>query len=335
MKKRALILLISAIAGIAFISVSRVSAAEKARVLAMNCSFSAQGYVAVALRFFANEVNLRSHGRLKIELYFNSSLGFKNTAILSSMKKGLVDLSSMMGGNIDPELPMAGVLNLPFLHPDYEKGIKWQLERLTPELSREASRRWNVTLLCGLPLPAPTEFFSKKPFRTLADLQGVKIRSWGGMLGESLYYLGANPFTITTAELYTALQRGMVNAAITSVISATETHFWEVLDYIDHITMSTNQCSVGISNRVLKSLPQDLQEVMFASGKALTEWGLVNRKIYADKLLKILTDNGMEEVWPEPGEVEKMRAKTKPLYDKFIKELSPESLPLLEELGVY
>ena len=74
---------------------------------------------------------------------------------------------------------------------------------------------------------------------------------------------------------------------------------------------------------------------MFGSGKALTEWGLVNRKIYAGTLLKILTDNGMKEVWPEPGEVEKMRAKTKPLYDKFIKELSPESLPLLKELGVY
>lgn len=312
-----------------------VLAAEKSRILRMNCSFSPQGYVADALRVFADNVDKRSDGKLKVELYFNSSLGFKNTVILSSLQKGLVDLSSMMGGNTDAELPMAGMLNLPFLHPDYEKGIRWQLDTLTPELNKETNKRWDVSLIGAFPLPAPTEFFSNVPFETLDDLQGVKIRSWGGMLGESLYFIGAKPFTVTTAELYTALQRGMVDAAITSVISATETHFWEVLKYVNHITLSTNQCSIGMSNKVLNSLSPELQKVVLDSGKAVTEWGLENRKMYADKLLKILTDNGMKEVWPSEAEVVKMRVKCKPLYDKFVKELSPESLPLLQGLGVY
>lgn len=309
--------------------------AKNPQVLRLNSSFSPQGYIADAMHFFASEVEKRSEGRLKVEIYFNSSLGFKNTVTLSSMKKGLVDLSEWMGGSIDGELPMAGVLNLPFLHPDYEKGIKWQIEKLTPELNKETNKRWDVTILAATALPAPTEFFSNTPFRTLQDLQNVKIRSWGGMLGDSLYQIGAKPYTITTSELYAALQRGMVDASITSVISATETRFWEVLKYVNHITLSTNQNTLGIRNAVLKKLSPDLQKVMIDSGKALTQWGLDNHKAYADKLLKILVDNGMKEVWPEAGEVEKMREKCKPLYDKFVKDLSPESLPLLKQLGVY
>lgn len=335
MKHRMLIKVCVFVVALSLVFGGMALAAKKPRILRMNCSFSPQGYIADALRVFADNVDTRSEGKLKVELYFNSSLGFKNTVILSSLKKGLVDLSSMMGGNIDAELPMAGVLNLPFLHPDYEKGIKWQLERLTPELNKETNKRWNVSLISAFPLPAPTEFFSNVPFKTLEDLQGVKIRSWGGMLGESLYYIGAKPFTITTAELYTALQRGMVNAAITSVISATETHFWEVLKYVNHITLSTNQCSIGMNNRVLNSLSPELKKAVLDSGKAVTQWGLENRGIYSDKLLKILTDNGMTEISPNEGEVVKMRTKCKPLYDKFVKELSPESLPLLKELGVY
>jgi TRAP-type C4-dicarboxylate transport system substrate-binding protein len=309
--------------------------AQAPRVLRLNSSFAPQGYIADAMNFFAAEVQKRSEGRLKIEVYFNSSLGFKNTVILSSMKKGLVDLSEWMGGNIDGELPIAGVLNLPFLHADYDKGIRWQIERLTPEMNAITNKRWDVTILAAVALPAPTEFFSNAPLKSLKDLQDVKIRSWGGMLGDSLYYIGAKPYTITTSELYTALQRGMVSASITSVISATETRFWEVLKYVDHITLTTNQNTLGIRNEVLKKLPPDLQKVMIDSGKALTQWGLDNYKPYAKSLLKILTDNGMQEVWPEPGEIEKMREKCKPLYDKFVKEMSPESLPLLKELGVY
>lgn len=309
--------------------------AQTPQILRLNSSFAPQGYIADAMHFFASEVQKRSQGRLKVEIYFNSSLGFKNTVILSSMKKGLVDLSEWMGGSIDGELPMAGVLNLPFLHPDYEKGIKWQIDRLTPELNKETNKRWDVTILAATALPAPTEFFSNTPFKTLQDLQGVKIRSWGGMLGDSLYQIGAKPYTITTSELYSALQRGMVDASITSVISATEARFWEVLKYVDHITLSTNQNTLGIRNEVMRKLPADLQKVMVDSGKALTQWGLDNHKIYSGKLLKILVDNGMKEVQPEAGEVEKMREKCKPLYDKFVKDLSPESLPLLKGLGVY
>jgi TRAP-type C4-dicarboxylate transport system substrate-binding protein len=323
-------------AALGMVPVAEAQAQTQApQVLRLSSSFAPQGYIADAMNFFASEVHKRSQGRLKIEIYFNSSLGFKNTVTLSSMKKGLVDLSEWMGGNVDGELPMAGVLNLPFLHPDYDKGIKWQIERLTPELNKETNKRWDVTILAAVGLPAPTEFFSNAPFKTLKDLQDVKIRSWGGMLGDSLYYIGAKPYTITTSELYTALQRGMVDASITSVISATETRFWEVLKYVNHITMSTNQNTLGIRNEVLKKLPPELQAAVIDSGKALTQWGLDNYKPYAGKLLKVLTDNGMKEVWPEPGEVEKMREKCKPLYDKFVAELSPESLPLLKDLGVY
>lgn len=329
--------LLAGLLGAAALGMVPFAAADAAnpQILRLNSSFSPQGYIADAMNFFASEVEKRSDGKLKVEVYFNSSLGFKNTVTLSSMKKGLVDLSEWMGGSIDGELPMAGVLNLPFLHADYEKGIKWQIERLTPELNKETNKRWDVTILAAVGLPAPTEFFSNVPFKTLEDLQDVKIRSWGGMLGDSLYQIGMKPYTITTSELYSALQRGMVDASITSVISATETRFWEVLKYVNHITLSTNQNTLGIRNEVLKKLPADLQQVMIDSGKALTQWGLDNHTVYSGKLLKILTDNGMKEVHPTPGESEKMRAKCKPLYDKFVKELSPESLPLLKELGVY
>ena len=312
---------------------SFVYAKNKTIVWRMNSSFTSQGFIADAFNFFADEVKKRSDGNLIIEIYFNSSLGFKNTVALSTLKKNIVEISELMPGPMDSEECLSGLVNLPFLHADANKAIDWQINDFGPVLNKALVTKWNSQLIGFVPLPAPIEFFSKNPIETLDDLQGLKIRTWGGIPGDALDALGAKPFTITTSELYTALQRGMVDAAITSYVSASESHFWEVLNYINHIVLSNQMIFIGVNASALNNLSDELKKAVLDSGDATTMWAKTNLASYSNKLKKMLLDGGMKEVWPKCGELEKMKAKCEPIYKTFVDKICPESAPLLRELG--
>ncbi len=60
---------------------------------------------------------------------------------------------------------------------------------------------------------AKEAFVSGKPIRTVADFKGVKLRSPEGMAAEVFRRIGAAPTSIPFPELYTALEKGVVDAA--------------------------------------------------------------------------------------------------------------------------
>jgi TRAP-type C4-dicarboxylate transport system substrate-binding protein len=73
----------------------------------------------------------------------------------------------------------------------------------------------------------------KKPVLTVADFQGMKIRSAGTMETEGIRRLGGNPIGMPISELSFALQRGTVEGALTPY-AALNSH--KLIDIVHHIT---------------------------------------------------------------------------------------------------
>jgi TRAP-type mannitol/chloroaromatic compound transport system substrate-binding protein len=56
-------------------------------------------------------------------------------------------------------------------------------------------------------------FVSKVPIRSVADFKGVKVRSPEGLAAEIFKRAGASPVSLPGSEVYTALEKGVIDAA--------------------------------------------------------------------------------------------------------------------------
>jgi TRAP-type C4-dicarboxylate transport system substrate-binding protein len=108
-----------------------------------------------------------------------------------------------------------------------------------PRASRSPSRSWagRVRGDCccrasrtSNPYPAQI-IFCRKPIKDLADLKGRKVRPFGLSLDDLVIALGATPVSLAYAETYVALERGVVDCAITGSASGNAAKWYEVTAY--------------------------------------------------------------------------------------------------------
>lgn len=60
--------------------------------------------------------------------------------------------------------------------------------------------------------------FTKKPLKTPEDIVGLKIRSFGTAIADWIVGMGANAQFMAIAEVYTALERGVIDAGVAGTI---------------------------------------------------------------------------------------------------------------------
>ena len=91
-------------------------------------------------------------------------------------------------------------------------------------------------------------FFSKKPVRKPEDFKGLKTRVHSVALASLVAGLGGEPLTIAFAEVYTALERGTLDAAISGTKPGYGLRWYEVSKYLvgpismrPHVALAINK----------------------------------------------------------------------------------------------
>jgi len=305
---------------------------DKPTTWRFNCNFAPEGWVSKGEKLFCERVKTRTEGKLVIEPYFSSSLGFKSTEGTSILKKGLVEMAELCGGALRGEEPMVAFADVPFLWTDQDEALYWFLEKFKPVLNARLSQKWNSEALAVVVFPGNIKLFSKEPVQKLEDWKGLKVRTWGGPVQDGVKAIGAQPMTVDVAELYTALQRGMISASMTSYTSATESHFWEVLKYIDDVVVTCNPWWIAVNSSALSKLSQEVRAIFLDEASILQNWLIAHRHIENTVRLKMLLGGGMKLVPVDPAFYDQVRPLVKPIWQKAAEDSGIEAKKLLEDL---
>ena len=179
---------------------------------------------------FAAEVDKASAGRLKVTVHSNASL-FKAPEIKRAVQGGQAQIGEILISGYSNEDPIFGVDSVPFLATSYADAAKlWKASRKALE---ERFARQGLLILFAVPWP-PQGIYSTKPLNSLADLKGLKMRTYNPYPSRIAELAGAQPVTIQAAELAQAFATGAVNANITSGATGYDTKAWEVVkNYYD------------------------------------------------------------------------------------------------------
>ena len=176
-------------------------------------------------RRFVAEVEKRTQGGLKFEIYPGASL-MKTNAQFSAMRKGALDMSLLGLSYAGGEVPEVNIGLMPGLVTSYEQGYGWKNAEVGKELSR-------ILLDKGLVVvswiwQAGGVASRTRPIVDPADAKGMKIRGGSREMDLILKAAGAAVVTLPSNEIYAAMQTGAMDAALTSSTSLVSFRLEEV-----------------------------------------------------------------------------------------------------------
>jgi len=180
----------------------------------------------------------------------------------------------------------------------------------------------------------PGVIYSTKPFRTLEDLKGSRIRC-SGMTCKTVELLGAVPVAMPKPDVYDALQKGIVDGASGT---PNELKYWRMTEVTKYTTYhaETGYLATGfvVMNKAKwNSLTPDLKKII---DEVNTDW-----QDHMAKILNAVEQEGVEYgkakghifLMLSPEEAARWTKAVEPMYQDYVKRMSAKGLPGKEALA--
>jgi TRAP-type C4-dicarboxylate transport system substrate-binding protein len=317
--------------GVSLILLPGISqAAEKQVKWVLSTPFASESYGGKGVAWIVNQIKEKSQDRLVIEPYYAGSLGYKSPEYLKVIKDGLMDMAEFSSPHATGTEPIFGACVLPFTFFSYDDFLNFAQRVLVPNLSQVIEKKWNMKII-GVVMYPRTAFYGKKSIQSVDDFKGLKVRVMGKLDSMIFKKLGAEPTYIPFEDLYTALQRGVVQAMPNSLTAAADIKVWEVSSHVTMIGYVIGCGFMVVNKKSFDSLPQDLQKILSEAGEAYTEHMkqeiTKESEVALDKYRQhkmVLTD------MPKPV-MEKFRVAAQEVWAEWAKETGPLAEKILKE----
>ncbi len=266
---------------------------------------------------FVKDVEAATNGRVKITCYHGNSLG-SPMDLVGMTKDGGLEVLNMGIGQAMGEFPVSDIVQVPFFvsNPTTAAEIMWRLyyEGLLPEYEGEG-----LKVLFFMPTDMQMIALVDKKIESIGDFKGMKIRANSGSVISAIEALGASPVSITTTEVYMSLERGVIDAAISSPGAMRAFKFYEACDYLLNFPICTGLNYTVVNMETWNSLPADLQVILEdVSRKAYYQYMYVvdwEERSATDSMAKA----GMKPYEISPAVQAQIKSATAYLVDDYIK----------------
>ena len=242
---------------------------------------------------FAEVVKEKSGGRIEVQVAPSGQLG-DDAAMVTALRTGAIDISANSQGAVANAVPEYAAFGMPFLFSSPEQAFKLLDGPLGKTLADKSAAKGMIVLgYWDNGIRQMTN--SKRPINKVEDMQGLKMRTPpDATLVDIMQALGAEAQQIKFAELYVALQQGVVDGQENPLANIYASKLYEVQK---HLAMTNHQFQMTpflISKRSWDRLSAaDRKAVQEAADEATA----LQRKLSKeadDKLLGELKAKGME-----------------------------------------
>jgi len=180
---------------------------------------------------FANVVKQKSGGRLEVQVAPSAQLG-DDAAMLTALRSGTLDMSANSQGATATVVPEYAAFGMPFLFTDSAQAFKVLDGPLGRELADKSAKK-NLVVLGYWDNGIRHVSNSRKPVLAPTDLKGLKIRTPPDAVTiDIMGALGAETQQIKFAELYVALEQGVVDGQENPLANIYASKLYEVQKYI-------------------------------------------------------------------------------------------------------
>ena len=290
--------------------------AEKAPVQAITMKF---GHYAPAshpgqqaAKMFADAVEKRTNGAIKITVYPDNQLG-SPPEMLEQNIMGAIDMSLPTQGALDKYSKKFAAVMLPFVFKDANHAYKVLdgpfMTWAAPDLEKQgliflANWEWGFRNLTN----------NVRPINSPDDVKGLKIRTPPEIqLQAAMEALGGNVTKIAFPELFMALKQGVVDAQENPLSIIYHNKYYEAQKHLALTNHVYNSMVHVMSKKTWDKLTPDQQKIIKEESKKAGDWMREQVQKEEADLVKQLKEKGMQVTTPNVAD---FKAKMQPAYDK-------------------
>jgi C4-dicarboxylate-binding protein DctP len=259
------------LAAAAFLACAGTARAEPPIVLKFSHVVAVDTPKGRAAELFKRRAEELTHGRVRVEVYPNSTL-YKDREEIEALQLGVVQMLAPSLSKFGPlGLPEFEVFDLPFIFEDEAALRKVTQGPVGRALLDKLESKgivglsfWDNGFKC---------FSARRPLRTPADFRGLRMRIQGSLVLEAqMRALGALPHVMAFSDVYPALRAGVVDGTENPVSNLYTQRMHEVQA---HLTLS-NHGYLGyatiVNKRFWDGLPRDVRAALARAMAEATEF---------------------------------------------------------------
>ena len=285
--------------------------------------------IVIGMEKFAEIVNAKSGGKIKVNLFPGGTLG-GDAQNISALQGGTLEMVVMNSGILAAQVKEFAVFDFPFMFANAQEADtvvdgpfgKMMLEKLDAK---------NIHGLAYWELGFRNITNSKRPLNKVEDISGLKLRVIPNAINvDWVSALGANPTPMAFPEVYAALDQKAIDGQENPVTVINANKFYEVQKYVAITNHQYNPQTVIISKKLWDSLSGDEKKLL---SDAAAEAAVFQRKAsrqQSGEALDNLKKNGMQVSEFSAAEMAKFREKMKPVVDKHAAQVGPEVVKALQ-----
>ncbi|WP_027135615.1 TRAP transporter substrate-binding protein [Geminicoccus roseus] len=280
--------------------------------------------VTIAMQRFAELVDQKTNGEVKVEVYSGGQLGQEPESI-EQAQAGVIDfarVNSVVLANVSPSM---GAFTLPYVFRDVEHKYKV----LDGDVGQEVLADLQQVGLIGFDyMEAGTRNFysgADHPVKSIEDLKGLKIRVQPAPISTRMVeLLGATPTPMNYGEVYSALQTGVIDGAENDYVSyLTSSHFDVAPNLIEDGHLSPPALLV-MNLATFQGLPQEQQDAIREAAAEAAEFEREAMLKANEEAKAKVQEAGVTITTVDNAP---FREAVAPIYDEF-----PDLKPLLERI---
>ena len=279
----------------------------------------------VVLQGWANEVEKATNGRVKFTMLPKHPSAPPGT--FDAVRDGLVDLSYVTASYtparhilpLMPELPGSG---------DTALANSVAYSRIHWKYFQQVGEYKGVKLL-GVFTHGPGQMYTKKPVRTIADVQGLKIRTGGGIAEAVAKALGASAFVKPAPESFELLKSGVADGVFFPLESVVSFKLETVLEQATLFPGGMYSSAFGffMNQDKWNKLPkQDQEAIEKLSGEHIAKLAGQAWDDADKRGLEGIQKSGIKIVKADAAFVAEVKKRSAPIIDDWVKQASAKGV---------
>lgn len=265
---------------VAFFPIMNVHAKEKGKVYKWKMFFSYPTYVLPIFPKYPEMVKKATNGQLELKLFFKGEHPFGASEVLTALRKNacqIAEVESAYAGGLEPAL---GLVTAPMLSGTFEERRMGEEALIKSGILKTIFNKYNSQSIAswhwwGISVATRDTLVTK-----IDSLKGLKIRVPEKHFATYIKWLGGTPMTTDWAEVYTALQRGVIDGSTGSYYGIVKSKWDESCKYITRFAECTSTDRIVMNNKAFDKLPKGVQEGLLKATKEFEQ--MQRQKIYLD-----------------------------------------------------
>jgi len=281
----------------------------------------------------AERVKQKSNGKFEITVFHSGQLG-TDIDTYTQVRIGGVHMMVLSNVITATSAPLSSMFSMPFAFKNYDQVWAAADGKLGAILRKDLEKAGYLTTNKILDSGFHQITSSKGPVNTVSDVQGLKLRAPPSPIQVSLWKaIGASPASMNFAELYTALQTGVVDGQESPPSLAKTTRLYEVQKYMSITSHLWDGWFTLINPKAFGRLSKDMADLVMAE---FDQAGVDERKdllALNEDAKKFMAEKGMIFNTVEDTTPFRNKLKEVGFYTEWKQKMGDEAWKAMEEIS--